>query len=141
MKRFLMYSALALAVVLGGATAYAQTSGPGGGNGQHQPPSPEQRVKMLTQQLNLTNDQQQNIKLILEDESNRMESLRSDSSLTQQERRSKVQEIRQNTKTQMNSILTQEQQTQLQQAQLQQAQSQQTTDQHNGGRPNKSQPQ
>ncbi len=136
MKRFLMCSALALAVVLGGTTAYAQTSGPGPGNGQHQPPSPEQRVQMLTQQLKLTNDQQQNIKLMLEEESNRMDSLRSDSSLTQQERRSKMQEIRQNTKTQMNSILTPEQQTQLQQAQAQQ-----TTDQHTGGRPNRPQPQ
>ncbi len=136
MKKFLMYSALAVAVVLGGATAYAQTSAPGGGNGQHQPPSPDQRLKMLTQKLNLTNDQQQNIKLILQNESTQMESLRSDSSLTQQERRSKLQEIRQNTKTQMNTILTQEQQTQLQQAQAQQ-----TTDQHGGRRPNTLQPQ
>jgi Spy/CpxP family protein refolding chaperone len=136
MKTFLMCSALALAVVLGGATAYAQMGGPGGGNGQHQPMSPEQRMKMLTQQLKLTNDQQQNIKLILEDESNQMESLRSNTSLTQQERRSKMQEIRQNTKAQMNSILTQEQQTQLQQAE-----SQQTTVQRDGARPKTPQPQ
>ena len=64
MKRFVIYSALALAVALGGATAYAQTGAQGGGSGQHQPPSPEQRVQMLTEQLKLTNDQQQNIKLI-----------------------------------------------------------------------------
>ena len=138
MKKFLICSALAVAVALGGAAAYAQTAGPGGGSGQHQPASPEQRVEMLTQQLNLTNDQQQNIKLILEDESEQMKSLRANTSLTQQERRSKMQEIRQNTKTQMNSILTPEQQTQLQQAQVQ---SQPAPDQHSGRRPNTPQPQ
>ncbi len=124
MKKFLMYSALSVAVLLGGATVYAQTGAPGGGPGQHQPLSPEQRVEMLTQQLKLTNDQQQNIKLIFEDESEQMQALRSDSSLTPQERRSKMQELRQNTKTQMNTILTPEQQSQLQQAQAQAQQSQ-----------------
>ena len=70
---------------------------------------------MLTQQLNLTSDQQEKIKPILEDESKQMESLRSDSSLTQQERRSKMQEIRQNTNSQIKPILDTEQQTQWQQ--------------------------
>ncbi len=118
MKKFLVHGALAMAVVCGGATAYAQMGGQGGGggmHGQHQPPSPEQRLKMLTQQLNLTSDQQEKVKPILEDESKQMESLRSDSSLTQQERRSKMQEIRQNTNSQIKPILTSDQQTQWQQ--------------------------
>lgn len=133
MKKFLMYSALSAAVVLGGATAYAQSGAPGGGAGQHQPMSPDQRVQMLAQQIKLTNDQQQNIKLIFEDESEQMQALRSNTSLSPQERRSKMQDIRQNTKSQMNSILTPEQQTQLQQAQ---AQAQQAKDQ-GGGRSTK----
>jgi len=139
MKKVLICLALAVAVALGGAAAYAQSAGPGGGSGQHHPPSPEQRVEMLTEQLKLTNDQQQNIKLILEDESEQMQSLRSNTSLTQQERRSKMQEIRQNTKTQMNSILTPEQQTQLQQAQAQSQQ--QPAAQPGGRRPDTPQPQ
>jgi len=138
MKRLFLYSALALAVASGGAAAYAQTGAQTGGemHSQHQAMSVDQRLEMMTQQLKLTNDQQQNIKIILEDESKQMESLRSDSSLTQQERRSKMREIRQSTKAQMNSILTPEQQTQLQQAQSQQA-----TDQPGGRRGPTSQPQ
>jgi protein CpxP len=143
MKKFYLHGALALAVVFGGATAYAQTGAQAGGemHAQHQPMSVDQRLEMMTQQLKLTNDQQQNIKIILEDESQQIESLRSNTSLTQQERRSKMRELRQNTKSQMNSILTPEQQTQLAQAQAQAQSQQQTTDQKGGRRPNTPVPQ
>jgi periplasmic protein CpxP/Spy len=116
MKRFFLHSALAAAVVFGGATAYAQMGGPGGGPyGQHQPMSADQHLQMLTQQLNLTSDQQGQIKPILENESQQMESLRSDTSLSQQDRMSKMREIRQNTAEQIKPILTQEQQTKWEQ--------------------------
>jgi len=117
MKQLFLRGALAVAVVLGGATAYAQMGGQGGGevHGPRQPMSPDQRVQMMTQQLNLTNDQQQNIKLILEDESQQMESLRSDSSLSQQDRMSKMKEIRQSTSSQIKPLLTSDQQTKWQQ--------------------------
>ena len=117
MKQLFLRGALAVAVVLGGATAYAQMGGQGGGevHGTRQPMSPDQRVQMMTQQLNLTNDQQQNIKLILEDESKQMESLRSDSSLSQQDRMSKMKEIRQSTSSQIKPLLTSDQQTKWQQ--------------------------
>ena len=112
MKRFFLHCGLAVAVVFGGATAYAQMGGPGGGqHGQHQPMSADQRLQMLTQQLNLTSDQQEQIKPILENESQRMESLRSDTSLSQQDRMSKMREIRENTAGQIKPILTEEQQT------------------------------
>ena len=71
MKQIFVRSALALAVLLGGSVAYAQMGQGGGygqggyGGGQHQPMSGDQRLDMLTKQLNLTSDQQQQIKPIL----------------------------------------------------------------------------
>ncbi len=70
---------------------------------------------MLTQQLNLTSDQQTQIKPILENESQQMQSLRSDSSLSQQDRMSKMQAIRETTNSQIKPILTADQQTKWQQ--------------------------
>ncbi len=86
MKQVLLRSTLALAVALGSATAYAQMGGPGSGqgHGQRQPMSADQRLQMLTQQLNLTSDQQEQIKPILENESQQMQSVRSDTALSQQ---------------------------------------------------------
>jgi len=113
MKRVFLPSALALTVIFGGATAYAQMGGQDSGppHGQHQPMSADQRLQMLTQQLNLTSDQQSQIKPILENESQQMQSLHSDSSLSQQDRMSKMREIRQNTASQIKPILTPDQQT------------------------------
>ena len=124
MKQIFLHSALALAVVFGGVSAYAQMGqgggygqggygqgGYGGGQGHGQPMSSDQRLQMLTQQLDLTGDQQQQIKPILENESQQMQSLRSDSSVSQQDRMSKMQAIRQNTSSQIMPILNSDQQT------------------------------
>lgn len=123
MKQIFLRGALALAVVLGGSAAYAQMGQGGGygqggygqGQGQRQPMSADQRLEMLTKQLNLTSDQQQQIKPILENESQQMQSLHSDTSLSQQDRMSKMQEIRENTNSQIKPILTPDQQTKWQQ--------------------------
>ena len=77
--------------------------------------SADQRLQMLTSQLNLSSDQQAQIKPILENESQQMDALRSDTSLSQQDRMSKMQEIRKNTASQMTPILNSEQQTKYQQ--------------------------
>ena len=124
MKQIFLRSALAMAVVLGGATAYAQMGGQGGGemHGQRQPMSADQRLQMMTQQLTLTSDQQDKIKPILENESQQMQSLRSDSSLSQQDRMAKVKEIRENTNSQIKPILTSDQQTKWQEMMQQRGQ-------------------
>jgi periplasmic protein CpxP/Spy len=114
MKQIFLRSALAMAVVLGGATAYAQMGGQAGGgegHGPRQPMSADQRLQMLTQQLSLTSEQQTQIKPILENESQQMQSLRSDTSMSQEDRMSKMQEIRKNTTSQITPILTPDQQT------------------------------
>ncbi len=117
MKQIFLRGTLAVAVVLSGATAYAQMGAPAGGaeHGQHQPMSADQRLQMLTQQLNLTSDQQTQIKPILENESQQMQSLRSDTSLSQQDRMSKMQAIHETTSSQIKPILTPDQQTKWQQ--------------------------
>lgn len=116
MKQVLLRSTLAMAVVLGGVTAYAQmgAAGTADGHGQRQPMSADQRLQMMTQQLNLGADQQEQIKPILENESQQMQALRSDTALSQQDRMSKMQAIRKDTASQIKPILNPDQQTKYQ---------------------------
>lgn len=67
------------------------------------------------QALNLTQQQKDQLKPIFQSGRQQMQALRSDSSLTPDQRREKMKEIRQNQQAQLNSILTPEQQQQLQQ--------------------------
>lgn len=117
MKQIFLRGMLAIAVVLVGATAYAQMGAQAGGEmqGQHQRMTTDQRLQMMTRQLNLTSDQQDKIKPILEDESQQMQALRADSSLSQQDRMSKMKELREKTNSQIKPVLTSDQQTKWQQ--------------------------
>ena len=117
MKPILLHVAVAFAVSLGAATANAQMSQGGGewGHGQGQPMSADQRLQMMTQQLNLTSDQQQQIKPILESEQQQMQALRQDSSLSQPDRMSKIRQIRESTVSQVKPILNADQQSKYQQ--------------------------
>jgi Spy/CpxP family protein refolding chaperone len=94
--------------------AQDQAAPPQGGGGwqRGQMPTPEQRLQRMTQALNLTDDQQAKIKPILENESTEMQGLRSDTSLSQEDRMAKMKQIRENTKSQINPILTPDQQKQ-----------------------------
>src|ERR1041384_3923423 len=67
------------------------------------------------QALNLTAEQKSQMKPIFESSRQQMQALRSDTTLTPQQKHEKMQQIRQNQMTQMKSILTPEQQQQLQQ--------------------------
>ena len=117
MKKIFLRGALAMAVVSAGLRLTHRWAGQGGGemHGPHQPMSADQRLQMMTQQLNLTSDQQTKIKPILENESTQMQSLRSDSSLSQQERRARCRRYGENTNSQIKPILNADQQTQWQQ--------------------------
>jgi Spy/CpxP family protein refolding chaperone len=99
---------MAMAFTFAGASAFAQM-GPGG-PGHGQPMSADQRLQMMTKQLNLTADQQQKIKPLLESESQQMQALHQDTSLSQEERMSKMQQIRQGTNEQIKSSLNPDQQ-------------------------------
>ena len=112
MKKLVVLNALAMALTLVGDSVWAQLDmGQGQEAGQgHGPMSADQRLQMMTKQLNLTADQQQKIKPKLENESQQMQTLRQDTSLSQAERMSKMQQIRQSTNEQIKSALNPDQQ-------------------------------
>ncbi len=113
MKKALLCALLVLAITCCSSALYAQMMGgpgQGGRDGHHRPMSPEDRLRHMTQVLNLTEDQQQKIKPILENESQQMQGIRQDTSLSHEERWSKMQQIRQNTNTQITPILNSDQQ-------------------------------
>jgi hypothetical protein len=64
----------------------------------------------MAQALELTGDQQEKIKPILESEASQMQELRANTSLSQEDRMAKMKEIRQSTASQINPILTPDQQ-------------------------------
>ena len=112
MKKNLVHMAVILAMMAGSTVVYAQMEQSGGqyGRGPGQPMTADQRLQRLTKQLNLNDAQQQQIKPILENEMQQMQSLHADSSLSQQDRMSKMQQIRQNTSDQIKPILNADQQ-------------------------------
>ena len=89
-----------------------QQSQPSQDNGhwRHSPPDPARRTQDLTKQFKLTSDQQTQVQSILESERSQMESLRQDTSLTQQNRRTRMIEIRKGTDTQIRGLLDSNQQ-------------------------------
>ena len=67
--------------------------------------SPDDRLKRMTKEFNLTADQQSKIKPILVDEQKKMEDLRNDSSGDRQAMRGKMMQIRQDTNDQVRALL------------------------------------
>jgi Spy/CpxP family protein refolding chaperone len=85
-----------------------QGGGYGGGQGEggrRGPMSPDDRLKRMTKDFNLTADQQSKIKPILVDEQKKMEDLRNDSSVDRQSMRGKIMQIRQDTNDQVRALL------------------------------------
>jgi len=66
-------------------------------------------LDQLAQDLQLTADQKAKVKPILEARDKKIAEVRGDSSLSQEDRRSKMQSIREETTTQMKAVLTPEQ--------------------------------
>jgi Spy/CpxP family protein refolding chaperone len=67
----------------------------------------------MLERLNLTDDQKAQIKKIHEDARAKMDAIRTDSSLSDAERKAKIQEIRRSTMRQVHAVLTPEQRQQL----------------------------
>ena len=83
----------------------------GNGGWHHGPPDPAQRTQELTKKLNLTSDQQTKVQGIFQSEHSQMESLRQDTSLSQQDRHAKMMEIHKSTDAQIRALLDSNQQT------------------------------
>ena len=64
---------------------------------------------MIAKQLNLTDDQKPKVKPIVDDMMSKMREVRSDQSLSQQDKRAKMKEIRDTAGTKLKEILTPEQ--------------------------------
>jgi len=121
LKHFLVEGLLGALACSITASAVAQNNG---GNDQQSAPAvqspehgyghrhfdPEQRAAMLTKQLKLTSDQQPKVLDALKSEQSQMEKLRSDSSLSQEDRRSKMMDIRKTSNDQIRALLTADQQ-------------------------------
>ena len=121
MKKVLLCALLGVAMTCCGSALYAQTqdqSQPQAG-GMHRmgPMSTDERLQHLTQMLNLTSDQQQKIRPILDNENQQMEALRGDTSMSREDKMTKMRSIRQGTMSQITPILTSDQQQKLQQMQ------------------------
>ena len=87
MKKSLLGALLSLTLAFGGTALYAQQdnmSQPEAAKGPGMKMSPDQRLQHMTKALNLTDDQQQKIKPILENQSQQMQTLRHDTTLSQQ---------------------------------------------------------
>lgn len=79
-------------------------------HGGHRHFDPEQRTQMLTKQLKLTSEQQAKVLDILKSQQSQMESLRSDSSLSQDDRRAKMMDIHKASDDQIRGLLDANQQ-------------------------------
>jgi len=116
-KQFLILAAAGLISMATLATAQDSQSNeqappPSTQNGERHHPGfdPAQRAAELGKHLNLTSDQQAKVLEALQSERSQMESLHQDSSLSQQDRRAKMMNIRQTTDSQIRSVLDANQQ-------------------------------
>lgn len=106
------------------------------GGRHHGPPDPAERTRELTEHLKLTSDQQTKVREALDSEHSQMESLHQDTSLSQQDRRSKMMEIRKSTDDQIRGVLDSSQQ---QKWDKMQANREQRMQNHHGGPANSGQ--
>lgn len=93
-----------------GNTNNQQTAPAGAPEHGHRHFDPQQRTEMLTKQLKLTSDQQPKVLEILKSQQSQMESLHSDSSLSQDDRRAKMMDIRKSSDDQIRALLDSKQQ-------------------------------
>jgi Spy/CpxP family protein refolding chaperone len=121
LKRYVMTLVLALFAVTSYSFAQQDNQNQPSGqesSGQHRGGgrgwgNPAEMTKRLTEQLNLTSDQQTKVQGILEDQQKQRETLMQDSSLSQDDRRAKGMELRKKTMSDIRAVLTPDQQKQF----------------------------
>lgn len=93
-------------------TSSAQEAGPPAGppGPRHREFDPAQRADMLAKHLQLNSDQQAKVLDILKSAQSQMESLRSDTSMPREEKRSKMMEIHKSSDEQIRAVLDSNQQ-------------------------------
>jgi hypothetical protein len=117
MKKTLFTIALSGMLALSAQAAlYAQDAGgqqQGQWQGHREGMNPERQLEHLTKVLNLSADQQSQIKPILESRQQKMQALFQNQSLSREERHSQMESIHQSTKTQIESVLNDQQKQQF----------------------------
>ena len=108
------FAALSLPALAQNAPAGATAEGQGMHHGM---PSVEERVQHLTKALNLGADQQTKVKSIFENQRNQMMALKQDTSMSQQDRRAKFQQIHQDTQQKIHDVLNDDQKAKFDQMQ------------------------
>lgn len=101
---------LATALLLSGQTYPAPQTPPQGHEAMGATASPEAHLQMLSEKLNLTEDQKAKLKPILQDQAQQLRALRDDPSLSPEQKSAKKKIIQELTHDQINSVLTPEQQ-------------------------------
>jgi protein CpxP len=76
------------------------------------------QLEMLTKQLNLTSDQQAQVKAIQQDTGQQMRAVRNDSSLSEDQKRSKMMDLRKTSQEKIRAVLTDEQKTKYDELQV-----------------------
>ena len=117
------WSILTILVLLAAGLTFAQTSqepqtstpDKHAGMRHHNGESADQHLQMLSEKLNLTDDQKAKLKPILQDQMQQMKAVRDDSSLSQEQRRAKMKSIHESFHDQINAVLTPEQQAKFKQ--------------------------
>lgn len=97
---------------------------------------PEQQIQRMRQQLKLSDDQVSQIRPILADAQKQGMALRSDTTMSQEDRRAKAQSIRQDSMAKVRAILTDDQKAQYDQMVAKQREMMQQRRQNGGGPPN-----
>lgn len=87
----------------------SQQSAPQAQSGTHQGQRGN-RLEWLSEELNLTDAQKAKVKPILEDQEKQMRALRADTSLSQEQKHEKMMQLHETTHSQINGILTPDQQ-------------------------------
>lgn len=111
MKRIVMMAVLS-SLLFSTVSSYAQGRG-GWRRNAGNAMSPEERMKRLSKELELTGEQKEKIKPILEDDAKQFQSVRQDSSLSREEKVSKAREIHTSGMEKIRPILTADQQKKL----------------------------
>jgi periplasmic protein CpxP/Spy len=84
--------------------------------------SADQHLQMLSEKLNLTDDQKAKLKPILQGQVQQMKAAREDSSLSEEQKRAKMKSIHESLHDQINAVLTPEQQAKFKQMRQEQMQ-------------------
>jgi Spy/CpxP family protein refolding chaperone len=87
----------------------AEGGGMGGHGGRGMMMDPDQRLAHMTKRYKLTADQQSQIKPILQDEQQQMQSMRSDTTSSREDKRAKMQSMHQASTQKIEAVLTDEQ--------------------------------